>query len=108
MKKLRFLPCGNYVIVKPEVIKRDGLIELPDDMVNREDTAKVRGKLIAVGDSAWKDCGDGKPWAKVGDRVYFKRHVSDKIEDENDLDERSKPRLYFLLSDLDILATIED
>ena len=109
-KKLRFNPCGNYVIVKPEVIEKvsTGGIILDDSMVNRENTAKVRGTLVAVGDMAWKDWGDGSPWAKVGDRVYFKRHVSDKIEDEDDLDKHGKPTLYFLLADLDILAVIED
>ncbi len=108
--KFRFNPCGNYVIVKPDVIEKisGGGIILNDDMVNAENTAKVRGIVVAIGKDAWKDCGDGKPWASVGSHVYFKRHVSDKIEDESDLDEHGKPNLYFLLTDLDILATIEE
>ena len=108
-QNIRFKPCGNYVIVKPEILEKvsTGGIILNDDMVSRENTAKVRGTLVGIGDSAWEDC-IGEPWAKVGDRVYFKRHVSDKIEDEDDLDEHGKPALYFLLSDLDILAVIED
>ena len=108
--KLRFKPCGNYVIVKPETIEKvsQGGIILDDDMVSRENTAKVRGTLVASGELAWADIGTGRPQANVGDRVYFKRHASDKIEDEDDLDKHGKPMLYFLLSDLDILAVIED
>lgn len=110
LKKCRFLPCGHYVIVKPDVIEKvsTGGIILNDDVVNRENTAKVRGTLVAVGENAWKAFDTGQPWAKVGDKVYFKRHVSDKIEDETDLDEQGKPSLLFLLSDDNIMAVIED
>ncbi|MBR9702877.1 hypothetical protein GOV10_02490 [Candidatus Woesearchaeota archaeon] len=107
---LKFKPCGHYVIIKPDTIEKvsDGGIILNDDMVNRENTAKVRGTLVAVGENAWTAFDSGLPWAKVGDKVYFKRHVSDKIEDETDLDEHGKPALYFLLADENVLAVIEE
>jgi co-chaperonin GroES (HSP10) len=110
MKKPLINPCGHYVLVKPEVIEKvsEGGIVLPDDMLNRENTAKVRGTLVAIGKSAWKAFDDGEPWAKVGDRVYFKRHVSDKIEDESDINEHGEPQVYFLMSDDNVLAIIEE
>lgn len=106
---MKFKACGHYVIVKPEIIEKvsKGGIILDDDMVNRENTAKVRGTIVSVGPNAWKDFG-GDPWAKLDDKVYFKRHVSDKIEDEDDKDSHGKPALYFLLADENIMATIED
>ncbi len=102
-------PTGHHILIKPDVIEKvsSGGIILNDDMVNRENTASVKGTLVAVGENAWKDFG-GKAWAKVGDKVYFKRHVSDKIEDETNLDEHGKPSLLFLLSDENILAVIEE
>jgi len=81
---------------------------LQDDMVSRENTAKVRGTIVAVGKNAWKAFDDGEAWAKVGDSVYFKRHVSDRVEDKEDIGEDGKPQAYFLMSDENILAVIED
>ena len=104
-KKISVKPCGHYVLVEPEIIDAvsEGGIILNKDMVNRENTAKVRGTIVAIGANAWKDYG-GEPWAEVGDKVWFKRHVSDKIEDDNDIDEHGEKKLYFLLNDNDILA----
>lgn len=114
--KTKIKPCGHYVLVKPEVIKKktDGGIILSKGMVNQENTAKVRGVIIDIGQNAWKAFnqgepdGIGKPWAKVGSKVIFKRHASDKIEDEDNLDEEGDPQLYFLMTDENILAVIEE
>jgi len=107
---------GHYVLVKPEregkKLSRGGII-IPKGIAAREDVASVRGKIVGVGDNAWKafnqgESGPGKPWAKVGQNVFFKRHVSDRIEDKDDLDEDGEPEEYFLMNDENILAIIED
>lgn len=105
-KKISIIPCGHYVLVEPETMEKvsEGGIILNKDMINRENTAKVRGTIVAIGQNAWKAYDDGEPWAEVGDKVWFKRHVSDKIEDDNDIDEHGEKKLYFLLNDNDILA----
>ncbi len=103
-------PCGNYVLVKPDdVLKQtsSGIITGTTSEHSREEVAKVEGTLVAIGKDAWADCGDGTPWAKVGDKVFIKRHVSDRIEDKNDI-VNGEPQKYFLLSDLDVLAVIEE
>lgn len=105
-------PCGHYVLVKPVRVKKttDGGIVLPENLVKKENVASVKGELVAIGPNAWKAfCqgepdGIGKPWAEVGDTVRFKRHVSDRITDENDLDEDGEPQEYFLMTDENILA----
>lgn len=109
-KKISIKPAGHYILIKPEALEKVsvGGIILNDDMVNRENTAKVRGELVAVGKNAWAAFDDGEPWAHVGDKVYFKRHVSDKVEDMNDLNEAGDPQTYFLMSDENLLAVIED
>lgn len=108
-KKLKIKPCGHYVLIKPEKMEHvtEGGILLPENMVGRENTAKVRGVIAAVGINAWAAFDGGEPWAKVGDSVYFKRHVSDKIEDESDIGLDGKPQTYFLMLDENVLAVIE-
>ncbi len=103
-------PCGNYVLVKPDdVLKQtsSGIITGTANEHSREEVAKVEGTLMAVGKDAWKDFGDGSPWARVGDKVFIKRHVSDRIEDKNDI-VNGEAQKYFLLSDLDVLGVISD
>jgi len=108
-KKLPVKPVGYIVMIKPDdVLKKteSGIITGTADEHSREEVAMVEGTLVAVGHLAWKDCGDGSPWAKVGDRVYFKRHVADRIKDESDIVD-GKAQIFFLLTDRDILGVLE-
>lgn len=114
MKKLKIKACGHYVIVKPERFEKTtdwGFVEASEGEVVRLDAAATRGHIVSIGDNAWKAFNQGekespgKPWAKVGDYVYFKRYVADRIIDENDIVD-GKPQEYFLMSDVDILAEI--
>ena len=110
-KKLPIEPCGSYVLVKPdkfEVKTESGLIVATAQQAEREDVARVKGTLVAVGPVAWADYIGGDPWAKVGDHIYYKRHISDMYLDEDDLDEDGKPQRYFLMNDLNVLAVIND
>ena len=109
-KKLPLRPCGPHVLVKPDPFEEtteSGIITVTKDQLRREEVARVKGTLVAIGNGAWIDYGDGKPWAEVGAHVYFKRHVSDRYLDEDDKVD-GKPQEYFLLTDLDILGIIED
>ncbi len=109
-KKLPMHPCGNCVLIKPDDVLKtteSGIVTGTENEHDREEVAKVEGTLMAIGSCAWKDYGDGSPWAKVGDKVFFKRHVSDRIEDKNDI-VNGKPQRYFLMSDIDVLAIIEE
>ena len=101
-------PCGHYVLVKPDPIEKttaSGIITGTADLHKREEVARVKGTLVATGPNAWIDFG-GDQWAEVGDHVYFKRHVSDRYDDENDIVD-GKPQQYFLLADENILGIIE-
>ncbi len=103
-------PCGHYVLIRPDDVVRkteSGIITGTADEHSREGTAKVEGTLVAVGYNAWKDIGDGRAWAEVGDKVFFKRHVSDRIEDKNDIID-GHPQIFFLLTDLDVLGVINE
>jgi co-chaperonin GroES (HSP10) len=99
-------PCGHYVLVKPDPVEEtygeSQIVVATKAELKREQVASVRGTLIAVGPNAWLAYDTGKPWAKVNDRVFFKRHVADRIEEETD----GEIQEYFLMSDDNILAVI--
>jgi len=117
---MKIKPCGHYVLVKPfnaeekdENLKRAKSFDfiLDDSQVKREQAAMTEGVIVGIGPQAWKAYAPdhtGEPWAKEGDHVYFKRHVSDLIKDESDLDEDDKPQEYFLMVDENILCVIGD
>ena len=98
-------PKGHYVLLKPDEVEElsDGGIYLNAD-TKRERAATTTGTVVSIGDMAWKafDRGDPdwKPWAEVGERVYFTRHVSKLIVDAETEEE------FFLISDENILAGV--
>ena len=109
MKIPKIKPTGHYVLVKPDKVEKtteSGIIISTDHEAKREYVASVRGVIVAIGSQAWDAFGDEK-WADIGAHVYFKRHVSDRIEDRADIVD-GKPQEYFLMTDENILAVIED
>jgi len=70
------------------------------DTFKREKAATVIGEVIGIGDMAWKgfdgDNPDWKPWAKIGDIVYFAKFGGKFIT----IDEEE----YILCNDVDIQA----
>ena len=109
MSEIPVIPTGHYVLVKPDRFEKtteSGLVIATDYEANREDVAAVKGTLVAIGPQAWLAFGD-EPWAEVGQKVYFKRHVSDQIFDNTDLVD-GKPQRYFLMQDENILGVIPD
>ena len=100
-------PTGHHVIIDPDEVEETTesgiVISANMDTLAREKAATTRGHIVAVGPTAWSDPGlGGKPWAKVGDYVFYTRHVSKTITDT----ETGKD--YFLLTDDNVLAIIEE
>lgn len=100
-------PTGHHVLIKPDEVEEtteSGIVISTDTTtLAREQAATTRGTIVAVGPTAWADPGlspDGKPWAKVGDYVYYTRHVSKTITDTEEGQD------YFLLTDDNVLAII--
>lgn len=111
MKKIPIKPVGTFLLIKPDPIEKtteSGIIVHSNESVaRREEVGRVKGTLVAIGDLAWKDYGEGEPWAEVGAHVYFKRHVADEYKDDEDMTD-GKPQTYFLIPDLDLIGIIED
>ena len=102
-------PTGHHVLIAPDEVEETTesgiIVTVNQDSINREQAATTRGHIIAVGPTAWLDAGlnQGKgPWAKVGDYVYYTRHVSKTITD------KESGKDYFLLTDDNVLALIEE
>lgn len=104
---------GHYVAVVPdevETVSKGGIIldtDFDSDKKARAEAASTVGTVISVGNTAWRaydgNDPDWKPWAKIGDRVWFQRHVAKVIEDEDNLNDDGKPRKIFIISDENVL-----
>jgi len=96
-------PCGHYILILPDKVETKsagGIIMAPETIENAKRDA-TQGFLVAVGPIGWAEFNDGKPWAKIGDRVAFGRHAGKDMTGEDG--ER-----YILANCEDILAVLDD
>lgn len=104
-------PLGGRVIVKQDKLdetdpvyrsaKAAGVVFVDTDDRKREEQAVVKGTIVAIGDMAFKEpVGDGTPWVKVGDRVYFAKYAG-KIIVDPETDEE-----FLALNDEDLVIAI--
>ena len=76
-------PTGHLVLVKlrqTEEITAGGLY-VPETVRDIEQKASTVGVILAVGPQAWKEFGDGEPWAEVGDEVVFPRYSGIAVDE---------------------------
>lgn len=90
-------PLGPRVIIKADKVveekvlderelaaKRAGIVflEKSEQDLKREQQAVVIGTVVAIGSTAFHEpVGDGTPWVKIGDRVYYAKFAGKDIED---------------------------
>lgn len=94
-------PVGRAVLVRPyQPERKTGLIQLPDDVLGRDQMIEQRAVVIAAGPCAWHD--EPQPRAKPGDKVliskfagYMAQGTADKVQ-------------YRFVNDRDIFAIISD
>ena len=99
--KISIHPAGHRVLVRPdEVSEKQGSLYLAVSTKERQANEQIFGTLVAIGANAWKAFDDGKPWAKVGDRVTFAKYGGFSIEDPI-----TKEKLR-ILNDEDIVSVI--
>ena len=58
------------------------------------------GEVLQVGPQAYRDFGDGTPWIKVGDQVYYSKYGAKVLKDGEDF--------YIICNDVDVLAIINE
>lgn len=94
---------GHRVMLEPVDIEKStewGFQLDVTDTWRREKQATQKGKIVGVGDTAWLGFDDGRPWAEVGDVVYFAKH-SGKFVKHNGIE-------YYICNDEDIQAIEEE
>jgi len=94
-------PVEYKVLVKPDIVekKTDGGIFLPDQTVESEQFAQIRGKIIAVGGDTFPDWKE--PIPQVGHRILFSQYSGTNTKGNDG-------ETYWLLQDKDIIAILED
>lgn len=50
---MKIKPLGFYVLIEMEEIRQEGLIELPDELINKEQSAVDVGYVRAIGPTAY-------------------------------------------------------
>lgn len=101
---------GSNVAIKPDVVEKTskgGIVlaqQYDQNLKLRTEKGSTKGVVIDIGPDAFVTTDpDWKPYCKVGDKVHFVRHTSKFIEDEDDLDEDSKPKQIFITQDVNIV-----
>ena len=106
-------PLGPRVIVKPDNIEdvdptfkkaKEAGIHIPKELreMKLEQQAVVKGTVISIGPLAFHPpVGDGTPWVKVGDRVYYAKYAGKDVVDP-ETEER-----FLLLMDEDLVVEIK-
>ncbi len=101
MLKFNQKSLGHRVLIKPDVEKET---DWGFQMVTSDRRAAIdsdKGTVVAVGDQAYKEFGDGTPWVAVGDYVYYAKYGAKVIKDKDSED------LYIICNDEDVLLSLE-
>src|SRR5690242_6460341 len=93
-------PTGRTVLVRLDPIPRmsEGGIEMPQEIIDRDNLAQIRGNLIVSGPSAFKD-GEHL-FLEPGSRVIFRRYAGEPVDGNDGLS-------YRIMNDKDIYATVD-
>lgn len=100
-----FTIVGQRVLVKPdplEKMSKGGILVALNEKAERQATQS--GVVVQVGELAYKDFPDGKPWCKVGDRIIYARHAGKFIADP----ETGEYDAYYMIKDEDVQGILTD
>lgn len=97
-------PCGHRLLIKPDEVKEKtkGGIILAQSTLTQDKNAQERGTVLAIGSTCWDTFGDGSPWCKVGQVVFYPKYSGMRIK-ENPEDED----FIVAINDEDIVAVID-
>ena len=101
------IPVGHHCLVMPDKVqtKTESGLFIPEAAQNSLKRVRNTGTLIALGPQCFTEFGDGKPWAKVGDRVVYAKYGGKQVF--NYLEEDDDEFAMRLLNDEDILLVIQ-
>lgn len=97
---------GYRVMIKPDAVQektKGGIIIQSDRKLDKH--AKHSGVIVSIGSTAWKDVGNGQPWAEVGDHVLYGKYSGTRIIDPDTVDDLTQEGdEYVLVADQDVLC----
>lgn len=105
---------GHRVLLKPDLppdVTDGGIYVGHSDTHKREKGATTVGIIVSIGPNAWIDFKSkdefgkivpGKPWAKVGNKVYYAKYAGKEIRNEDGEIE------YIIINDEDVQCIIHD
>lgn len=93
-------PCGRAVLVAPySPTLGSSIIEIPDEVLSREQMLEQRAVVVAIGPACWND--EKEPRCSVGDRVIISRYAGYQAKGNDN-------KQYRFVNDRDIFALIEE
>ena len=93
-------PCGQAVLIDPySVASKGGLIQLPEEVLSKEQMLEQRAIVIAIGPTCWHD--EPVPRACVGDHVIVSRYAGYQAQGNDG-------KQYRFINGRDIFALIEE
>ena|SRR3990167_9847222 len=97
---LKFIPTGPRVVLRPKLEKetKSGIVLAYDE--RRASADSDTGEVLALGPQAYVDFGDGTPWVKPGQTVYYSKYGAKVLKDGEDF--------YIICNDVDILAIVNE
>lgn len=98
------IPLDQRVLVRPDPVeeKTSGGIILPDQAVEQQKYATVKGTLIAAGANAWSEARvmRGFTAPQPGDRVMIAKYGGVVVKGDDGVE-------YRVMNDEDVVATLE-
>ena len=97
---IKFEPLGHRIVLRPNLVKetKSGIVLAYDE--RRASADADTGRVLAVGSQAYVGFGDGTPWVKEGDNVYYSKYGAKVLKDGEDF--------YIICNDVDILALVNE
>lgn len=113
MNESGIYPMGDRVLIRPDEVKYEGTIVIPETEQEKYANAQSIGVLIAVGPDAWIDHVDRDKdgqiktvrgfkshFAKPGDRIAFAKYGGIQMKGKDGVD-------YRLMNDTDVTAKVD-
>lgn len=114
------VPKGHRLLIQPLEADQNYSIELLSETLESDKLGNTLGRVLAIGEQAWKDLGgseiefsdvadhtfrvkNGPPWAAVGDIVLFQRYSGMRVLDPMSLKYRDDR---VIVNDQDIVAVV--
>lgn len=80
-----YCPVGEMILVRVDMVEEkteSGLLVKAEITKDREQILETRGVIVKVGKNAWEEYSDN-PWAKVGDKVVFRRNAGEMHKNDD-------------------------